>query len=220
MNKILYGLSAILVLSAIIGLTAPEEKYEPQASEETENYEVYTNEETCESVCEPSQLRVEVEISELAEEVKDADEISQDWSGCPLYTVNGSMLTEYLQAYLYERLSFFGITWFYQISLCQIYQESRYNTAAVSYDGKDRGLCQFRERFFPDYATESGLYEWDILNPIDQLWVYTYLMQKYLKLTGNDIGLALSYYYMGEPIYNERYVSDVIQWLGTVEVVR
>lgn len=192
--------------------------YEPQAGEETENYEVYTDAETRESVCEPSQLRSKIEVSELAEAVQENDRISQDWSGSPVYTVNGAMLPEYLQAYLYERLSQFGIAWFYRYALCQIYQESRFDPAAVSFDGKDHGLCQFRERFFADYASQAGLYTWDINNPIDQLYVYTWLMARNLSATNGDIGWALSMYYMGEAIYCERYVADVLQWESTMGV--
>ena len=186
-----------------------------QSDETGENLEPVRD---CDVPAEPSP---EAEGTPVPAEPQARSQVSpvSEQSRYPLYTVDGAMLPEYLQAYLYERLSQYGITWFYHYALCQIYQESRFDPAAVSYDGKDHGLCQFRERFFADYATQAGLYTWDINNPIDQLYVYTWLMARNLSATNGDIGWALSMYYMGEAIYCERYVADVLQWESTVRSI-
>ena len=134
------------------------------------------------------------------------------------YAVNGVVLSPYLQEYLYGQLSRYGAEWFFPVALCQIYQESRYKADAQNPNGQDKGLCQFREQFWEYHAKLSGLYEYDIWNPIDQLWVYAWLMAQNLQKSGGDIGMALSRYYLGEATYSETYVTAVMQWFGTMEV--
>lgn len=138
--------------------------------------------------------------------------------GVALYSVNGATLSPYLQEYLYGQLARYGAEWFFPVALCQIYQESRYLTNAQNPNGQDKGLCQFREAFWEYHAKLSGLYEYDIWNPIDQLWVYSWLMAENLRKSGGDIGMALSRYYLGEAQYSETYVQAVMQWINTMEV--
>lgn len=138
--------------------------------------------------------------------------------GVALYSVNGATLSPYLQEYLYGQLARYGAEWFFPVALCQIYQESRYLTNAQNPNGQDKGLCQFREQFWEYHARLSGLYEYDIWNPIDQLWVYSWLMAENLRKSGGDIGMALSRYYLGEATYSETYVQAVMQWINTMEV--
>ena len=138
--------------------------------------------------------------------------------GMALYSVNGATLSLYLQEYLYGQLARYGAEWFFPVALCQIYQESRYKADAQNPNGQDKGLCQFREQFWEYHARLSGLYEYDIWNPIDQLWVYSWLMAENLRKSGGDIGMALSRYYLGEDTYSEAYVTAVMQWFGTMEV--
>ena len=139
----------------------------------------------------------------------------------PLYTVNGAFLTTDLQNYLYNMLAVRGKASFFPIALCQIYQESRFNPYAVAPNGLDKGLCQFRETFFPLFAQESGLVQYDIFNPIDSLYVYAYLMSKYIDMNGGDIYGALSMYFTGPGgAYCDQYVHDVMQWQGTLREVQ
>lgn len=132
--------------------------------------------------------------------------------------VDGVVLSPYLQEYLYGQLARYGCEWFFPVALCQIYQESRFRSDAVNPNGMDKGLCQFREQYWEYHAKLSGLYEYDIWNPIDQLWVYAWLMSENLRKSSGDVGMALSRYYLGEATYCEKYVGDVMQWIQTMEV--
>ena len=142
-------------------------------------------------------------------------------AGHAIYTVNGTLLSPDLQNYLYDQLAKYGKQHIFPISLCQLYQESRYNFLAVAPNGLDKGLCQFRETYFPLFAQESGLVQYDIFNPIDSLYVYAYLMSKYIDMNGGDIYGALSMYFTGPGgAYCDQYVHDVMQWQGTMREVQ
>ena len=136
------------------------------------------------------------------------------------YTVNGFELGRDLQRYLYDRLSEFGCEWFFRYALCQIFQESQFNAAAENPNGLDKGLCQFRVPYFPEVAKEAGLVEYDIFSPIDSIYVYTYLMCKYLNETEGDVAMSLSLYRNGYGgAYSAGYVREVTQWFETVKEV-
>lgn len=186
------------------------ETYEQETGEESETAtdEILSNgEETGESDVEsvPSEMGIEVET---------------ETESRPVYSVNGETLNPELQRYLYSRLQEFGCEWFFRYSLCQLYQESRYDSNAVGKSGLDCGLCQFRYPYFPSVAEEAGLVEYDIFNPIDSIYVYTYLMCKYLNETGGDVAMSLSLYYSGYGgPYSSEYVRDVTQWFETMKEV-
>ena len=131
------------------------------------------------------------------------------------YTVNGSKLSETLQEYLQRQLAARGHSELFPIALCQIYQESRFNSQTVAPNGLDMGLCQFRVTYFDAFAAEAGLVEWNIMSPIDSIYVYAYMMGKYLDQTGS-IDAALSMYYTGGNYYSAAYVQQVRQWEGTL----
>lgn len=83
------------------------------------------------------------------------------------------------------------------------------------------GLCQFKARYFQDVAQEAGLVEYDIMNPIDSIYVYTWLMCKYLNETEGDVAMSLSLYFSGYGgEYAFEYVRDVTRWFDTVEEVK
>lgn len=195
---------------------------EQEASEEKEAGAVQETEAEDTAVPESEQLGDKPETGQVQAAVDgmDAEEPANEaaaWGGKPYMSVDGETLPGYLQDYLYGRLCILGCPELYVVCLCQIYQESRYDLQAVSADGKDIGLCQFREAYFDGFAKDSGLYVWDIHNPIDQLYVYTYLMNRYYRQSCGDIGWALSMYYTGGEEYSEKYVDDVMQWEGTAE---
>lgn len=132
------------------------------------------------------------------------------------YSVDGHFLGQDLERYLMEQLEARHIGWLYQTSLCQIYQESRFNCSAVNLAHMDFGLCQHYQGSFPASAREAGLVEYDIMNPIDSLYVYAYLMAKYLAEEGSVEG-ALSRYYTGHSGCCASYVNDVLQWTGHLQ---
>lgn len=153
-----------------------------------------------------------IEVNETAEQ-EDSKVNNEETFNYPIYSINGDALSKNLQIYLYCELSNRGIEWFYEYALCQIYQESRFNHNVINSNGLDMGLCQFRITYFPKFAKEAGLYQADIMNPIDSIYVYAYLMSKYIKSTGN-VNEALSKYYTGGEYYCQTYVDDVTQWLN------
>lgn len=132
------------------------------------------------------------------------------------YSVNGHFLGQDLERYLMEQLDARGIGWFYQTALCQIYQESRFNHIAVNKNGLDFGLCQFRITYWDGFARQAGLVKYDIMNPIDQIYVYAWMMAKYLAEEGSVEG-ALSRYYTGHSGCCASYVNDVLQWTGHLQ---
>lgn len=150
-----------------------------------------------------------------AAENTEAEEITEEAVETPKWAVNGDRLNDYLQSYLYEQLEERGVAWYYETALCQIYQESRYNASAVNPNGLDMGLCQMRITYFHVFAKEAGLVEADIMNPIDSIYVYAYLMGKYLT-EEPSIEMALSRYFTGTSTYNDGYVRAVKQWFPTL----
>ena len=141
--------------------------------------------------------------------------------GYPVYSVGGIRLGEALEQYLYNQLAARGKGYFYPIALCQLFQESRFNPNAVSPSGLDFGLAQIRITYWDHFARESGLVEYDILNPIDNLYVYAYLMCKYLDETSDDIPMSLSLYYSvygGQ--YAAHYVDAVMNHKHTLQQIK
>ena len=135
------------------------------------------------------------------------------------YSVDGHFLGQDLERYLMEQLEARGIGWFYQTALCQIYQESRFNHLAANRNGLDFGLCQFRVTYWDGFARQAGLVSYDIMNPIDQIYVYAWMMAKYIREEGS-VEMALSRYYTGTPgTYCDTYVRDVMQWANTIQEV-
>jgi hypothetical protein len=177
--------------------------------------ETYEQEqETCEQETEPEPEPTTVPTDECKVTT------GTDETPVTFYSVNGETLNPELQRYLYSRLQEFGCEWFFRYSLCQLYQESRYDSNAVGKRGLDCGLCQFRYPYFPSVAEEAGLFEYDIFNPVDSIYVYTYLMCKYLNETGGDVAMSLSLYYSGYGgPYSSEYVKDVTQWFETMKEV-
>ena len=135
------------------------------------------------------------------------------------YSVNGKMLAPELHDYLRAQLASRNIPWMFECSLAQIFQESRYNQYAVAPNGLDMGLCQFRITYWDKFAREAGLVTYDIFNPYDQIYVYAYLMAKYINSTG-DAYAALSMYYTGGSYYSAQYVNDVTKWFSTIRTVK
>ena len=151
----------------------------------------------------------------VADETETVEEITVEAVETPVRSVDGHRLGTDLEDYLYRQLEARGIGWYYDMALCQIFQESHFDPYAENPNGLDKGLCQFRITYFGKFAREAGLYQWDIMNPIDQLYVYAYLMERYLREEGS-VDMALSRYYTGNSNFNQSYVSAVRQWVPTL----
>lgn len=146
-------------------------------------------------------------------------EVTEPDDAIPYYTVNGAFLGYELSNYLYEQLKCCDMEWFYEIALCQLYQESRFDANAVSGDGYDQGIAQFRSTYFEYFMELAGLTEADPFNAMDSIYIYVRLMQTHLNSVGGDANWALSKYNVGNTTwYNHNYVNAVLRWFDTLEV--
>lgn len=84
-------------------------------------------------------------------------------------------------------------------------------------NGKDKGLLQFREMYWNEYAEAEGLHTASVMDPVAQIYVYTRLMARRLD-SGLMVQEAISRHYTSDFCeYDARYVADVLQWYETLE---
>ena len=181
-----------------------------------ETYESQTEEETADEV-QVDQTVCEVPSSETEESTT---VVETDNASTVLYSVDGCILNPELQTYLFRCLQNLGCEWMYEVCLCQLYQESRFNARAENRNGLDKGIAQLRITYFPTFAEQAGLVEYDIFNPIDSIFVYAYLTARNLELSNYDVNMALSRYYTGNDTYSAEYVQDVRKWADTIREVK
>lgn len=137
----------------------------------------------------------------------------------PHYTVDGQLMATEMQDYIYRTCTDMGIEFYYPYFLCQIYQESKFNSHAVSRNGLDYGYCQLRIYYHDEFKAMVGHPEWDLINdPFANVYVGCYLMKNNLEASGYDISGALAKYFnSGNDYCNYTYVQDVSQWFTTLE---
>ena len=134
-----------------------------------------------------------------------------------LYSVNGQVLDCCLQVYLYDRLEEKGIEWWYEYALCQSYQESRYDIYAVNQTNfEDKGLFQYKQRYWAGIAAQYGRGGADIFDPYAQIDVYTSQIAERIN-KGEDVYSAISDHYTGGSGYSQKYVNEVMQWMSKME---
>lgn len=140
----------------------------------------------------------------------------------PIYAVNGAVLAEDLQAYLYRRFCAAGIGWFYEYALLIAYQESRFNIYALNQKNlMDSGLFQFRSIYWAEYCSMAGLPCGDIFDPYLQIDVFTFCMARRLNQFGCSIPDAISRHKQSDyGQYDQEYVNQVMQHQGGLCRVR
>lgn len=133
-----------------------------------------------------------------------------------IYAVNGAVLAEDLQAYLYRRFCEAGIGWFYEYALLIAYQESRFNIYALNQKNlMDSGLFQFRSIYWAEYCSMAGLPCGDIFDPYLQIDVFTFCMARRLNQFGCSIPDAISRHKQSDyGQYDQEYVNQVMQHQG------
>lgn len=137
-----------------------------------------------------------------------------------LYKVDGVVIDEGLQRFLLNQLRMLGHEEFFEYAICQIYQESRGDVNAINPNGKDKGILQFREMYWREYADNEGLHTASVFDPFAQIYVYVRLMCRRLD-SGLLVQEAISRHYTSDyGEYNARYVADVLQWYETLERIR
>lgn len=114
----------------------------------------------------------------------------------------GVVLNQDIANYLYEKLCENNIGWFMPYAVCIAFQESGFNPNAVSPDGKDRGLFQYRITYW-----DNG----DIFNPYHQVDIFVSQMSNRANL-GLTIEEMISRHNMSDwGAYNQKYVDQVLQ---------
>lgn len=137
----------------------------------------------------------------------------------PLFTVDGQMLNEDIQKYIYNHMKEWGCESYYQFWLAEIYQESRFKHDAVSASGLDYGFCQLRITYHQYFCELAGHPEFDVINDYwANLYVGTYIWCKNLKESGYDLSATIMMYYnSGNTEADLKYLADVTQWFSTIE---
>ena len=129
------------------------------------------------------------------------------------YAVAGVMLDPSIGNFLKSELDKAGIGWWMTYALCCAFQESHFNPRAVSRDGKDKGLFQYREKYWDN---SRG----DIFDPYAQIRLYVQQTANRLR-AGLSIQETISRHMMSDwGEYNQAYVDQVMQWFDKVEVKR
>ena len=126
-------------------------------------------------------------------------------SATPVYSVNGDVLDESLQAFLYAELSKHGIEWWMPYALATAYQESRFNPSAVNPNGLDKGLFQYRSTYYPGS---------NIFDPREQIVIYCQQTANRLH-SGCGIEDTISRHIASDyGAYNAGYVALVLGWVN------
>lgn len=125
-----------------------------------------------------------------------------------LYSVSGSVLAEEIQVYLYNALAAREIGWFMPYAVMIAFQESSFNIYAVSRDGRDQGLFQYRVEFF------EGL---NPFNPYEEIEIFADQMAS-RAAAGCDIETMISRHKQSDwGPYDQVYVNQVMRWASSLE---
>lgn len=169
--------------------------------------------------------RVDTQADELTPEMKSGMPCEMVEDYYPLYSVNGEVLDEELQKFIWKKLFKYGIQndYNYRVFLCEVYQESHFDPYAYNASGNSYGFCQLKEIYFSEFLKMANL-------PLDTDLKKDYFanlqcgiafFSHNLTLTDGNVDFALRKYYNSGDIYADSvYVGQVKQWLDTVEEVK
>ena len=154
----------------------------------------------------PPEAVAETYIPETTTPVEPPTETAAPASATPVYSVNGQVLDENIQAFLYLELAKYGIEWFMPYAILIAYQESQFNPTIINQqNGIDMGLFQFRVYYYPGS---------NIFDPYEQTTIFCQLM-------ANRANAGLSVYEMisrhntsDYGVYNPQYVAEVMRHEG------
>lgn len=129
-----------------------------------------------------------------------------------LYSVNGDVMQEDLQEYLFQKLSEHEIEWFMPYAIMIAYQESHFDCYAQNPNGLDLGLFQFRKSF---WDWDRG----DIFDPYIQIDVFTENMARRSEI-GCDVYEMISRHNVSDyGSYNHEYVATVLSHERRLEII-
>lgn len=129
----------------------------------------------------------------------------------PLYSVNGAVLAEEIQVFLFQRLSEQNIAYFMPYAMMIIYQESKLDIYAENPNGRDKGLLQYRVEYVP----------WmDWRNPYQQIDYFVAQMAN-RAAAGCTVSEMISRHNTSDyGSYNQSYVDAVMQHSNTLARIR
>lgn len=180
--------------------TYQEEDNESQTSEEArtdgcrEDHEADREDTEPEPVSEEAETEVETAVSTL-------------------YRISGKTIDEGIQVLLHHHLEENGIGWMFELSLCQIFQESGGNRWAENKNGLDKGILQYRTTYWTE--PES------IFDVEAQIRKYSQEMAARFN-SGLSTDEAISRHNTSDYIssVNWEYVAQVRQWIPLMEEIR
>lgn len=136
----------------------------------------------------------------------------------PLYAVDGEVMDEDLQRFLWEELKIEGIEWWMPYAMLTAYQESSFDVYDIT-NGRDYGIYQFYIEDWDEKCARYGYPGADVFNPYVQIIVYVKQTANRLKNLGCSIEDTISRHMMSDWCgYNAKYVSDVLG--HTIEKIR
>lgn len=115
---------------------------------------------------------------------------------------------------MYDALNRHGVSYFYEIGICQMWQESRGNIFAENPNGKDKGVLQYRLQYW----------DWnrgDIFDPAAQIELYAEQMAQRLN-SGLSADECISRHNTSDHVseVNWEYVAQVKQHLSNLREVK
>lgn len=164
----------------------------------------------CASSREDEETEFETDIStEVGEVESGTDEVP-----ITLYSVGEDTLNPELQAMMYDALNRHGVSYFYEIGICQMWQESSGNIFAENPNGKDKGVLQYRLQYW----------DWnrgDIFDPAAQIELYAEQMAQRLN-SGLSADECISRHNTSDHVseVNWEYVAQVKQHLSNLREVK
>ena len=180
--------------------------HEQTASEEAERHEHEESavlEEPKESYAQP--------ISTVETSAPMESESTNIQEATPLYSVNGAVLDEEIQLYLFQRLTEQNIAYFMPYAMMIIYQESKLDIYAENPNGRDKGLLQYRVEYVP----------WmDWRNPYQQIDYFVAQMAN-RAAAGCTVSEMISRHNTSDyGPYSPEYVAQVMQWAERTVQIR
>ncbi len=171
---------------------------------------------------EESSSEVETESVEYPEtsEVSDSKGESEELRKTKKYQIMGTRIDEDLQERLFMVLDEARIPYWYEIAICQLFQESRGERYAVSKDGRDHGIFQYRLQFWDSVCDQYGCSGASIYDTDAQIRIYAQQMSARLS-QGLSVDEVISRHKTSDEVtaVDWEYVNQVKQWLNKMEVI-
>lgn len=156
-------------------------------------------------------IETEREVTTAAEASAAQETSAQEYNGTPLYGIveptGVNVLDESIQVFMYTELSKYGLEWFMPYAIMIAYQESRFNPRAENPNGIDKGLLQYRIKYYPGS---------DIFNPYEQITIFCQQMSNRANIGCSVYEMISRHNTSDYGTYNQAYVNEVMQHEGNL----